>query len=320
MPATLANIRTKVRRLTRSPSITQITDAQLDEYINDFLLYDFPHNVHTFNKLTLKEFFLEPNIDIYQSSNIIGSPLYQFDQIVISIHPPIYINYNQAFFSQSQEEFWNLYPQTVTSKTEATGDGVTQVFNGVLTTIPILRYRTSFVSIDAFGNKLVLKDDGEGTLIGDGTGLINYTLGNYDLTFNIPPGNGKAITSQVVPYVAGVPTSILYAGGAFYVRPVPDKPYRVLMQVYKRPLSLNNVLGTPEMLDWWQYIAYGATKKIFEDRSDMDSVAKIMPEFENQECLVLRRTWMQLSNERAPTIYSNATVNGMNNWWFNNIS
>jgi hypothetical protein len=64
----------------------------------------------------------------------------------------------------------------------------------------------------------------------------------------------------------------------------------------------------PELSQWWQYIAYGAAKKIFEDRMDMESVQLIMPEFKKQEALVNRRTIDQLSKERASTIYTEMSV------------
>jgi len=41
----LESIRTKIRRLTRSPSSAQITNAQIDDYINTFVLYDFPEYI-----------------------------------------------------------------------------------------------------------------------------------------------------------------------------------------------------------------------------------------------------------------------------------
>ena len=43
MPAptsTLQTIRTKVRRLTRTPSTAQLSDDDLDQYINTFVVYD----------------------------------------------------------------------------------------------------------------------------------------------------------------------------------------------------------------------------------------------------------------------------------------
>ena len=40
--ATLGAIRNKVRLLTHSPSTAQLADADIDQYVNTFILYDFP--------------------------------------------------------------------------------------------------------------------------------------------------------------------------------------------------------------------------------------------------------------------------------------
>ena len=63
----------------------------------------------------------------------------------------------------------------------------------------------------------------------------------------------------------------------------------------------------PELEEWWQYIAYGAAKKVFEDRMDLESVQSIMPEFKKQEMLCQRRTIVQNTNERTSTIYTEQT-------------
>ena len=67
---------------------------------------------------------------------------------------------------------------------------------------------------------------------------------------------------------------------------------------------------SPALNEWWQYIAYGAAKKIFEDRLDMDSVQLILPEYKKQEALCLRRTLVQYANERTMTIYTEQTQPG----------
>ena len=67
------------------------------------------------------------------------------------------------------------------------------------------------------------------------------------------------------------------------------------------------------MEEYWQYIAYGAAKKIFEDKMDLDSVQMIMPEFKQQERLCLRRSLIQYTNERTSTIYTDQ-VSHMNGW------
>jgi len=38
------------------------------------------------------------------------------------------------------------------------------------------------------------------------------------------------------------------------------------MEVYRRPLALLIDTQEPELADWWQYIAYGAAKKVLEDK------------------------------------------------------
>ncbi len=78
----------------------------------------------------------------------------------------------------------------------------------------------------------------------------------------------------------------------------------------------------PALNEWWQFIAYMAAKKIFEDRMDMDSVQLIMPEFRNQMNLCNRRTLIQYTNDRVATIYTDQTnYNGNNGWngWGNNF-
>ena len=60
----------------------------------------------------------------------------------------------------------------------------------------------------------------------------------------------------------------------------------------------------PEISQWWQYIAYGAAKKVFEDRMDIESIQAIMPELMRQRSLVLQRLVVQQSGERTATIYT----------------
>jgi len=43
--STLETIKIKVRRLTRSPSEAQLSDADLNQYINTFLIYDLPEHL-----------------------------------------------------------------------------------------------------------------------------------------------------------------------------------------------------------------------------------------------------------------------------------
>ena len=174
-----------------------------------------------------------------------------------------------------------------------------------------------FSSIDANGDGIVAQDDGDGLLSEDGllVGTINYLTGAYAIIFANPPGVGEDVCAQVYAYQAARPDAILYFDNKFIVRPIPDKPYRVDVEVYKRPTELLDSAQNPDLEQWWQYIAYGAAKKVFEDRSDMESIQIIMPGFKEQELLVLRRTIVQQTKERVATIYSEQSdYDGGNNW------
>jgi len=298
--ATLQAIRDKVRRLTQSPSTAQLSVADLDEYINTFIAYDFPETLRLFSLHRPVKFSLEPNVDTYT----IDSVLDDIDEY-ITFNPPLYIAGFKSFYSQSEEEFYNLYPfNNSIQSTGFTGDGVTTNFAGTLSSAPVLRGDVAFTSRDAANDGLILRDAAsDGVLSGDGTGTINYVTGAYTLAFSSPPST--VINSQTVPYQASRPTAMLYFNNSFTFRPVPDQPYVVQIESFVRPTELLAGGDIPELEQWWQYIAYGAAKKVLEDRMDMDTVQMIMPEFNRQEKMVLRRTIVQQTNERTATIYSN---------------
>ena len=144
---------------------------------------------------------------------------------------------------------------------------------------------------------------------------INYLTGQYTLNFSQNTVAGSQITSQTVPQVLALPQAMMYYNNQFTIRPVPDQSYKVSFEVYSRPTALLATNQTPELEEYWQYIAYGAAKKIFEDRMDMESVQMIMPEYKKQEALCLRRTLVQYSNQRTATIYAEqAGVAGTFGW------
>ncbi len=136
------------------------------------------------------------------------------------------------------------------------------------------------------------------------------------VTFATPPASGVTINSQTVPQNPAIPQSLLFYDGSFVVRPVPDQSYRVDMEVWIRPTELLSAGQTPELEEWWQLIAWNAAKKVFEDRTDFDSVQMIMPSLKEQENLVLRRTIVQQTSQRVATIYSEQSRTGYNSGGF----
>lgn len=332
--STLAAIQIKVRRLTRSPSDSQLTTAQLNEYINTFVLYDFPEHLRLFNLHETFSFYTNPFIDVYGPSNDPNNVLYQFDQKYLTINPPIYVAGYPAFYTQSRAELFNIYPKIDSiASSGSVGNGATLTFTGYINTsqsfvpsnltqqICILRNDVLFSSIDINGNGLSLIDypisptignlyipgtTPTSTVIQDLNNYINYVTGQYVVTFPTAPAAGTNINSQVCLQTISRPSAVCFFDSKFIVRPVPDQPYKIDMEVYVRPTELLSE-QSPKLQEWWQYIAYGAAKKVFEDRMDLESVALIMPEFKKQEALINRRTIVQNTNQRVATIYTQQT-------------
>lgn len=330
--STLNAVRIKMRRLTRSPSANQLSDTAIDEYVNTFIQYDFPEHLRLFTLRETLTFYTEPNVDTYGSNAVPNDPLNNFENRYISVHEPVFVAGYRSSFTQSRDQFYNMYPLTNSiSSIGVTGDGVTTIFNGTISAIPFLQNNVTFTSVDSSGDGLALVDypasnttgalglPGAPQVLPSPFGQVNYITGAFTLNFPVAPGNGEDIESQTVPYVAARPQHILYFDNTFFMRPIPDKVYSINIEVYRRPTELLASNQSPELEQWWQYIAYGASKKLLEDRFDHESVAMIMPEFEEQQRLVLRKTLSQQSNERVATIYTDQSEYGYNGgyWgWF----
>jgi hypothetical protein len=309
--STLDKIRVKVRKLTRSPSVSQLSDAAINDYINTFALYDFPETLRQNYLTTTLTFYTTPYIDAYTTNTTdVGDPLYNFNNKYSAAIGPVYVAGYKMFFSQSRENFFALYPNTSSIASIGTaGNGILTNFTGKLAAKPIERNNVLFSSVDVNNGGLALRDDGAGNLVlPNGTATvpastINYITGAYVLNFPTAPKINAAINSQTYPYVASKPQGILYYSNTFLLRPIPDQPYPINIEVYRRPTEFTVDTQMPELAEWWQYLAYGAAKKVFEDRMDIESIQMIAPELHRLELALNRRSINQQSPERVSTIY-----------------
>jgi len=356
MPApysTLQTIYTKVRRLTRSPSTAQLTNDDINDYVNTFVLYDFPNHLRLFDLREEFVFYTQPYVDTYSTVDVPNtSPFYNFRNRYVSIHEPLYIAGFRRFYSQSREQFFGLYPQIQSIQSVLQlGDGVTMQYQGripvmvpPLPLIPnnpgssLLRNQVQFNSI-AVNNVGLIKSDVPfgttspffptyGNLVTpdvppvaglDPNNFINYVTGDFVVTFDAPPAPGVRINSQTVPTVVAMPQAVLFFDDIFTVRPVPDQVYKISFEVYVTPNELLSTAPTShsKLHQWWTYIAYGAVLKIFQDRMDMESINNIMPEFKKQEMLVQRKTIVELTNQRTSTIFTEGNANWPYGGWGN---
>ena len=327
--ATLAAIEQKVRRITRTPSENQLSTADLDNYINTFLLYNLPQNLKLYNLRSTFTFYTQPNIDTYATeTNDPTNVFYNFAQNVSAVHPSAYLAGIPGLFTEWRDVFYGYYPQfTSIAQLPIQGDGTPGPFTGYLSAVPILQNDVIFSTIDANNNSLILVDYPVSNTTGalglqnvkttslTQYGFINYITGQFSLTFPSNTAAGAQITASTLPYQAGKPTCVLYYNQQFKIRPVPDKTYSIQLEVDMLPTYFLSQNQLPQINQWWQYIAYGAAKLIFEDRMDQDSVQLILPEFLAQEMLVQRATLTTYANERTLTIYTQGKQYGWG-WGF----
>lgn len=333
--SSLQQIQIKARRLTRSPSENQLSTSDLNNYINTFILYDFPEQLRLFNLHTTFTFYTQPYVDVYESNTDSSSPFYNFKNKYITVNPPVYIAGYQALYSQSREQFFSIYPLVNSIASIGTaGNGSTTSFSGTINAqqantsnidgqvICLLKNNVLFSSIDLNNNGLAMIDYPISNTIGnlyipggaptstsvqDTANYINYITGQFVVTFASAPGSGQPINSQTVPQMPTLPQSVLFYDGKFTMRPVPDQAYQVKIEADIRPTELLASDDVPELSEWWQFIAYGAAIKIFQDRMDTESVQQIYPEFRNQLNLINRRTIVQQTTQRVATIYTEQT-------------
>jgi len=304
---TLEQIRAKVRKVTGMLSPNQLSNDDLDDYINDFYLYDFPAHVKTWNLTTALPPIWGPNENLAP-----GIPFYVFDwNAYTNISPPFYVGGYEIQYFQDQESFFNIFPTRTFRTRLATGDGTPGPYVGTISQTPILTQGIFVSTIDAAGNSLVTSANGAGQFDGTGVvaptpagGTVNYITGAVaGLTFTANIAVGEPIWSQTMTYTSGRPQAVLFIDGALFFYPVPDIAYEFSCKVYQVPDTLE-AGDQPIIRDWWNLIAYGAALKIFADNMDMESYSKIDPLFNKQLRLVERRTLCQIKNQRVATIYN----------------
>lgn len=341
LPNSLGDIITKVRLITKSPSQNMITDDQIVQYINTYYLYDFPQELRLKDSLSNWVFSTVP----YQERYKLPTDTY------ITVEPPLYVNGYQSFFTQSQERFYMLYPRLGLSSVSAYGNGTTGPYTFTVSNAPILQNNVVIGTEDSSGNNAYANDFPltveTGVFTGVGINLlsansINYVTGVITINFLNPISASTPINVQIVPYQPSRPVSGLFYNDTLILRPIPDGNYQVSIQAYVNPFACLNGANfnpptdggvtdtntfippsgftsgtdTPQINQWWQLIAWGASIKLLEDRGDWSTVGEIYPFYDKQLRLALRRTLVEMSNERVATIYTEQTGYPMGN--FNN--
>lgn len=309
VPSNLTDIRSKVRKLTARTSITQITDAQIDSYVNSFYLYDLPESLRILKLDDVYTFFTQPNIETYP----FPSNNYTLNQ------PPCYAAGQQMNYFESDDIFYREWPKTnFIQDNVAVGNGTNGPYTGQITGVPFLRsvnpsnviaqvgqnINVTFSAITGFSTAIVAIDDGNGNFLAPNVGTINYETGVFNITFNAIVPAGNSINATVIPYAASIPRSMLFWQNQFVLRPVPDQVYPIQVNVQRVPAAFINSSDNPELNEWWELIAFGASRKLLIDNGDYNTLANIQPYYEERLVLALRRSIKEGASQRASTIYS----------------
>lgn len=349
----LQDIIEKIRQVSASGNSDQVTDEKIIKYINSFYLYDLPNE---FRNLKLKDvytFNTIQNVDTYPFDfdkwESIETPAFcgKMPMVLFQDHASFYgYNWNsqQLFnfalgdgstgpYSGSVTNF----PITASVNNNPIADtklSSTQIFPGgyppTFTENTISRIQNILISANTTTSSLHVTDDGAGNLIGDcvAGGSINYLTGVIsNLTFTTPVPNGNNITIQYLQSVQGQPFVMLFFQNQFILRPIPDQAYTVEVTAYRRPSQAllgttssesPNLNGRPEQLDWWELIAFGVAKKLYQDRLDDAGVMQMQKYFDEKLSDCNTRTYAQLGKRQSKTIFRDETKNqiGQNFNWY----
>jgi hypothetical protein len=318
--ATLQDIRDKVRRMTGSANSLVLTDTRIDDYINSFYSYDLPAE---FRSLQLKDIFT------FTTERGVGTYAWDNDGY-LSVEAPVYLNKREIALFYNEREFFSFVPSDMFTQTVVQGNGTAGPYTATLQNTPIIpsvnnnpaisSYPASRVvnfligANSSFGVSQAVSDisaGATGTLTGDGTGTINYNTGALSVTFTAVVPSGEDINVSYLSQQITRPTAILYLQNQLTLSPPPDQTYVVEITVYRKPTQvlLESSANSPELKEWWELIAAGAAKKVFEDRSDDEGVAQMERMLQSRYSVVETRTYVQIGNERVPTIFSSQTPN-----------
>jgi Ubiquitin-activating enzyme E1 FCCH domain len=141
-----------------------------------------------------------------------------------------------------------------------------------------------------------------------GGATINYQTGQISgLAFADPIPAGTTIQIQYNPQQLSIPLSVMFYQNQFTLAPVPDQGYTIELTCYRQPIQAllaASKTGNPELSEWWEILAVGAAKKIFENRLDSDGVMFIDKMLRERYDVIESRTYGQIGQQRIKTIYT----------------
>jgi len=298
---TLAEIRQKVRQVTGRYSPDELSNEQLDEYINKYTEYTLPAEVKLERTHVFYEFLTEAN-----------KQKYTLPTGYTNFEPTATIDRLSMLWYQDPSGFYENNPENIGRQTIGTGDETTTAFSGTASSFPILP-GTAVVTDDTevFEDTSTDYSTSNVVLTGSlgGTGTLNMSTGAVSVTFNTAPADGQDIRFSYIQFQAGRPTSVLLYNNEFTFFPVPDTAYRFRSKAYTNVLvsasaggtasTFTSALDRPLLDEWGPAIAYGTSRDIHADYGEMQAYTEVTALYKEQLAYILKRTNQNFLNTRA---------------------
>ncbi len=297
----LAEIRQKVRQVTGRYSPSELSNEQLDEYINKYFQYTFP-----------AELKLERFHTFYEFLTVANTQTYTLPAGFVNFEPPATINNLNMLWYQEPQPFLDNNPENVSLQTIGTGNAIQVTFPASAGSFPILPATTVITdNVEVFEDTNTVFANSPVTLTGSlgGTGSVNYVTGAVTVTFNTAPVTGQNVFFSYVQFQPGLPTAVLLYNNVFKFFPVPDRAYNFKVKAYANTLVTTaagtnavffvNATDRPLLDEWGPCIAYGTARDIHADYGEMDAYAEVTALYKEQRGYSITRTDQNLINTRA---------------------
>lgn len=286
---TLADIAAKVRNVTGTPSVEQLSDNKIYDYINRYYALTMPFE--------LKE---QVNLQAYNFTTVANQDVYAVSGNFQTDEPMAYANGYPLVFYQDRDIFFQDWPQQYTQDQVASASGLTATFTGTTQASPIID-GTYYIT----DGTQVAFDKSDGILyqtiasVDTAVGTINYITGAFSVTFNAIPTAGLLIYDNYQPYQPARPQGVLFYNQQLTFRPIPDQVYQITLQGFITQVQLTTVGASPLFSEWGELIALGASLDILLDRGDLVAYNNMFPIFKRYENVALGRYVQQFENAQS---------------------
>jgi hypothetical protein len=231
-------------------------------------------------------------------------------------------------FTQQVLSFASAYNSTRVNVDFIVGNGTVGPYSGVFPSKPLVPGFTSAIGVltpgfvittyDSNGAILTVTDDGNGNLIGDGSGTISYLTGAVtNLVFNSPILSTEPIRGNGCFFSLGMPYSCLLNQDIFVFRPIPNKSYYISYVYNAIPAALTYD-GTLPLSRYQEVLSKGTAMKLAEVLKDRELYASLKSLYDqafNNLTYVDKR---QRAVIRPNTLINNTVPNNNNLLWLNN--